>query len=234
MPAVGFSVATNSLVGKYIGAGQPDTAVARTRLTLGLAMAYMTACAAIFLIFRRELISIFIAGSSTDPAEAAQIIDIGAKLMICTAVFQTADAVGVIFSGALRGAGDTVWPGVVTLIYSWVFIVGGGALSIAVWPGLQSVGPWLAAAIYIMVYGLTMWLRFTGGHWRSINLLKGAHAEAAALPPIVPGPVAADAAAATEDLAAPLTAVHSGGFAAGGQTSVRCNSAVQLDADPSS
>jgi MATE family multidrug resistance protein len=34
MPAIGFSVAITSLVGKYIGAGAPDTAVARARLGL--------------------------------------------------------------------------------------------------------------------------------------------------------------------------------------------------------
>src|SRR5436190_20333127 len=60
MPAVGFSVATNALVGRYIGAGQPDVAVARTRLTLALAMAWMTTCAALFIIFRKAFIGVFI------------------------------------------------------------------------------------------------------------------------------------------------------------------------------
>ena len=39
MPAVGFSVAVTSLVGKYIGAGEPDTAVALFRVQIELAKA---------------------------------------------------------------------------------------------------------------------------------------------------------------------------------------------------
>ena len=48
MPAVGFSVAVTSLVGKYIGAKRPDVAVSRARLGIGMSMVYMTICAAIF------------------------------------------------------------------------------------------------------------------------------------------------------------------------------------------
>jgi MATE family multidrug resistance protein len=170
MPAVGFSVATNSLVGKYIGAGKPDIAVARARLTLGLAMAYMTACALVFYVFRHPLIEAFI-GSEVDPERAARIVEIGGKIMICTAVFQTVDAFGIIYSGALRGAGDTVWPGMVTMVYSWLLIVAGG-YAIAHWmPQLESIGPWIASAVYVIAYGLTMWWRFAAGKWRSIDLL---------------------------------------------------------------
>lgn len=168
MPAVGFSVAVNSIVGKYIGAGQPDIAVARTRLAVAVAMTYMTTCAVIFFVFRRELVGIFI-----DPANphAQQIIEIGAKIMICSALFQTVDAIGVIYSGALRGAGDTVWPGVVTMIYSWVFIIGGGYGIVYFFPEIESLGPWIAAGVYIILYGFTMGLRFRSGRWRSIKLL---------------------------------------------------------------
>ena len=171
MPAVGFSVATNSLVGKYIGAGQPETAIARTRLTLTLAMCYMTFCALIFFFFRHPLIGAFI-GHDVDPARAARIIEIGGKIMICTAVFQTFDAFGIVYTGALRGAGDTVWPGVVTMLLSWIFIVGGGYAMAFAWPQLESIGPWVASAVYIILYGLVMWWRFAAGHWRSIDLLK--------------------------------------------------------------
>ncbi len=172
MPAVGFSVAVTSLVGKYIGAGAPDTAVARARLGLRLAMLYMTGCAIAFLAFRHDLIAFFVAGRSLDPGQAADIIAIGGKLMICAAVFQTVDAIGIIYTGALRGAGDTVWPGMVTIVYSWVFIVALGWSVAILWPQLESVGPWIAASVYVILYGVTMWWRFEDGRWRSIQLLE--------------------------------------------------------------
>ena len=137
-----------------------------------MAMIYMTLCAAVFVIFREPLVGWFVNGADISPERARNIIDIGAKLMICTAVFQTADAFGIIYTGALRGAGDTVWPGVVTAIYSWVFIIGGGFAFIHFAPQLESLGPWIASAVYVILYGLTMWLRFHGGKWRSIDLLQ--------------------------------------------------------------
>jgi multidrug resistance protein, MATE family len=171
MPAIGFSVATNSLVGKYIGAGQPDIAVARAYLTLKMAMAYMTACALAFIIFREQAIRLFLSDDLA-AASADRIVSIGSKLMICMAVFQTFDAFGIIFSGALRGAGDTVWPGMMTIIYSWVFIVLGGWLLVEYAPGLESTGPWIASSFYIIMFGLTLWWRFATGRWRSIRLVE--------------------------------------------------------------
>ncbi len=174
MPAVGFSVAVTSLVGRYIGAGAPDTAVARAHLGLGLAVGYMTACAVLFYVFRRELISLFVAMGAVDPDRAASIVEIGSRLMICAAVFQTFDAFGIVYTGALRGAGDTVWPGVITIVYAWSMLVGGGWAVAKLAPGLESIGPWIAASVFIIVYGLTMWHRFETGRWRSIRLVDRA------------------------------------------------------------
>ena len=133
---------------------------------------FLTVCGIVFLVFRYELIGLFVAGKDLAAEQAEEIIAVGGKLMICAAVFQTADAFGIAYTGALRGAGDTVWPGMVTIVYSWVFIVA-AAWSIAVlWPGLESVGPWIAAAAFVILYGLTMWWRFETGRWRSISLLE--------------------------------------------------------------
>ena len=209
MPAVGLSVAVNAIVGKYIGAGQPDTAVARAHLCLRLAMTYMTICAAVFLIFRYQLVGLFLGGEDLEPAQAARILEIGAKLMICSAVFQTADAFGIIYTGALRGAGDTVWPGVVTAIYAWVFIIGLGAAFIWLAPQLESLGPWIASAIYVILYGATMWLRFQSGRWRSIKLLEPMKHEAMAHAPVVPTPAPDVPVAAVEDMASSLAEAES-------------------------
>ena len=170
MPAVGFSVAVSSLVGRYIGAEDPDTAVARARLGTALAVGYMTVCGILFFALRHSLVGAFVGGDVT-AEDAADIVRIGGYLLICAAVFQTIDALGILYSGALRGAGDTVWPGVIGMIYSWTLIVGLGWAIIALWPGLESIGPWIAASIFIIAFGVTMMWRFESGRWRSINLI---------------------------------------------------------------
>jgi len=79
-------------------------------------------------------------------------------------------------SGALRGAGDTVWPGVATLILSWSLIVGGGLLLVRFAPGLESLGPWIAASSYIIALALAMLARWLSGKWRTMDLLGQAAA----------------------------------------------------------
>lgn len=205
MPAVGFSVAVNSIVGRWIGAGEPDTAVHRARVGLAMAMAYMTVCAVAFVVFRHFLVGLFVGGDVT-PEQAERIVRIGGQLMICAAVFQTVDAVGIIYTGALRGAGDTVWPGIVTMILSWTVIVGGGLASLHYFPELESIGPWIAASAYIILYGVAMAVRFERGKWRSIDLVRQTASDderraAAQVQPAGPAPPATTAESASRDIA---------------------------------
>ncbi len=170
MPAVGFSVAATALVGKYIGAGRPDLAANRAHWGVLMAAMYMTVCGVVMAIFREPLISLFATSSNAQDAE--KILRIGSHFMICAAVFQTFDAVGIVYTGALRGAGDTVVPGLYTIAFSWIFIVLGGWIFAVEWPGLESLGPWIASAFYIIVLGAFMAKRFEGGRWKQIRLLE--------------------------------------------------------------
>jgi MATE family multidrug resistance protein len=205
MPAVGLSSAVAAIVGKRIGEGLPDIAAARARLGLLLGMAYVTCCAALMVTFREPLVAIFAGGPDTPPDRITEIVAIGARLMICAAFFQTMDAVGVVCTGALRGAGDTVWPGVVTFFLSWIFIIGGGSAFIVLTPQLESLGPWIGAAIYIVVFGITMLLRWESGRWRHMAVIdRQSHDAAMAVPlPCAPGTMGDEA---VEDLAADVTA----------------------------
>ena len=204
MPAVGINVAVNSIVGKYIGANTPDIAVARARIGVAIAMVYMTICAVIFVVFRYEFMEMFINSDQYTPEDKAEIIHLGANMLIVVAVFQTVDALGIVYTGALRGAGDTVFPGIATAIYSWVFIVGGGWIAVTYFPELGSIGPWIAASVYIILIGLTMAIRFERGGWRNIDLIGNKEKlEAGRAAPLTIGPPASDASAAIGDLVDP-------------------------------
>ncbi|MEL7473450.1 MAG: MATE family efflux transporter [Planctomycetota bacterium] len=193
MPVIGLQTAVTAVVGRYLGARDKDTASARAWLGLKIGMVYMGVCAVAFVLLRYPMIALF-AGERT-PEEASEMIRIGASVMIAAAVFQVFDAMAIVMQGALRGAGDTVYPGVVTVITSWVFIVAGGHLLIEFAPGLGSVGPWIGGAAYIISLGMLMTLRWMGGKWREIELVEedaaaseclGAAEEAGTLPGLAP------------------------------------------------
>jgi MATE family multidrug resistance protein len=175
MPAVGLGFACTAAVGKCLGAGRPDLAKQRARIGIGLAMAYMGVCAALFVVLREPMIRLFLSERmAQDPALAAQgeaVVAVGMQIMIVAAVFQVFDGLGITLIGVLRGAGDTVWPGVVTIILAWTFIIGlGSALAYGL-PQWGSLGPWLAAGAYIIALGLALAWRFRSGVWQRTKLL---------------------------------------------------------------
>jgi MATE family multidrug resistance protein len=170
MPAVGLSVAVTAMVGRCMGAGRPDLAARRTWLGLSVTFTYMGVCALLFVLLREPMIRLFVP-DGMDPGTLADLVRIGGLVMIAAAAFQVFDAVGITLAGALRGAGDTVWPGVVTVILSWSCIVGGGVAMNKWFPGLESLGPWSAASAYIILLGLAFLARFLGGGWKRRNVL---------------------------------------------------------------
>jgi MATE family multidrug resistance protein len=170
MPAVGLSTAATSLVGKHIGEKDLARAARSAHAAVLLAIVWMSLCAAVFVLFRHELTGVFL--DADMPADsAARIRAIGASIFLCAAIFQTLDAVGIVYTGALRGAGDTLFPGVATVVLSWVLIVGGGLAMVRFAPELTSIGPWIAATAYIAVLGVVLALRFELGSWRKFHLL---------------------------------------------------------------
>ncbi|MBN1943802.1 MAG: MATE family efflux transporter [Phycisphaerae bacterium] len=178
MPAVGIGIATTALVGRYIGESRPDLALRRVRAALIAAVGYMGLCGLFFFLFRHELVRFYISIAPSDVASAEiaarvdSITHIGARLLLCAAIFQVFDAAAIIYNGALRGAGDTFWPMVTTIALCWLLQVGGGFTIVHNFPGLTSLGPWISASAFIVALSVVFCWRFESGQWRKIDLLK--------------------------------------------------------------
>ena len=175
MPAVGFSVAITSIVGRLIGEGCSDEAQSRVWVTLKIGIVYMSLWGLVFATMYEPLIGIFI-NEATPEASRLEITRLGRWMLLCAAFWQTLDAVGIVLSGALRGAGDTTWPGVVMVTLQWTILIGGGYLSLWLIPESASLGPWIAATMYIMALGIAMAWRWKSGRWRDVKLIDAGHA----------------------------------------------------------
>jgi len=162
LPIVGLSAAVTALVGRYIGRKQPDIAMRRAHLAFAVAISYILVCGMVFIVARRQLMGIF----TTDP----EVIRIGAVYLIFAAVYEVSDSLYIIYSGALRGAGDTLVPTLFMASLCWSLNVAGG-YAVARWlPRTGFAGPWMVACIYGCIVGVYMLFRFTGGRWRAIHL----------------------------------------------------------------
>ncbi len=161
MPGIGLAQALTALVGRYIGEGRVELAVQRVHETLFLALSYMVLMAVLYWTCRAPFIAFF----NTDPV----VIRAGSNILLCAAVFQVFDGMGYTFAGALRGAGDTHWTAGITVALL-LAVFAPLSLGSVMFTDLQSLGPWLAGSVYVILLGLSLWWRFAQGKWREIDI----------------------------------------------------------------
>ncbi len=163
MPAVGLGNAVTALVANRIGAKDQAGAIKTANWGILLAIGYMGLCGLIFWLGRATLAGVFLS--------RPQSLHIAEAILIFSAIFQIFDAMNVIFVSALRGAGDTVIPSVITLGSAIsICVIGGGVVTLNQ-PQFGVSGPWTMATIYICFSGLANLFWWTTGRWKRINLL---------------------------------------------------------------
>ncbi len=164
MPIVGIATALTAAVGKAIGQGKKNLAAKQTSVCLRVALVYMGLVGLCFFLFRDALMAFW----SSD----AKVKEIGVNILICAAIYQVFHAARIIYSGSLRGAGDTVWLAIISAVAAVVILGIGGVLIVKLFPSLGSLGPWIAATFSIIVAGLANRWRFKSNRWMNIDLFK--------------------------------------------------------------
>lgn len=158
MPAFAFATAATTLVGQALGAKKPKLAEKYAWCTIALGVSIMTAAGICLYVFDEQLVRII-----TPDTEA---IALASTCLRITAFIQPVQASAWIFAGALRGAGDTKWPFIITLVCNWSIRV-------------------LCTYLFIIRFGLTLpfavlatctdnafrclftFLRFKSGRWKN-------------------------------------------------------------------
>lgn len=162
-PAMAFGVAATTLVGQSLGAEDEERAMVYARITQRLAI--MTACfiGLLFLLFSHSLARLY----TTDLA----VIAMAGTVLKIMALAQPGESTQVALAGALRGAGDTVYPLISSLFGIWGFRVALGYLFVNVFNwGL--VGAWVAMSLDQYMRAAVVSYRFRSGKWKEIRQLK--------------------------------------------------------------
>lgn len=165
IPAFALNQGVSAIVGQYIGRRDFEGARARTYTALRMGMLYMVAMGLFFASFGSELIRIVF-----NPEEPL-VLTLGHELLIVAAVFQIFDAICIVLSGALRGAGDTRWMLIVTFLSAYVVFIPCATLLAFYFRG-GALGAWIGAAVYICVLSGFMGWRFRSERWRHINIFS--------------------------------------------------------------
>ena len=130
---------------------------------MGSACVYMTFMGIVFLAFRDPLIRLF--------SQRPEVVEVGKTVLVYAAMFQFSDAIGILSHGALKGAGDTKFPAIMSALVAWFFF-----LPLGYYLGKPAVlglhGAWLAATVYIWILDIILFWRFVSERWRKIDIFK--------------------------------------------------------------
>lgn len=157
-----FGTAAMALVGQNLGAKQPRQAVRAGWTAFGLGCAVMCTMGLIFYTLAPQMFAVFCPHEGQRP-----VIEAGVPALRLVAFAMPAAASWIIFTYALRGAGDTRVP----VLFTWVSFFG-VRIPLAYWLtttyGLY--GAWLAMFADLVLRGALFFLRFRGGRWQQITV----------------------------------------------------------------
>ncbi len=157
MPAFALGASTNSLVGRSLGQNDIEKAETFGRAGLMVGVAVVGLIGICFCFFP----SVFIAPFTADH----QVTMLASKLLKIVALYQLLDVVYVVFRGALNGAGQTKYTGLMTLacascLFIPVSYIGAFVLGFGIW------GAWSGPLAHVTCLVFSLGARFYGGSWK--------------------------------------------------------------------
>jgi Na+-driven multidrug efflux pump len=156
LPANAWAAACATMLGQALGAGLPQ----RARL-VGREAALQAGCVAAviglgFIVFARPLCALM----HEDP----HVVDQAAGVLRMIGAFEPVLALTIVYMGALRGAGDTVFPLFFTA-FGLALVRLPVSYLLALYLGWGLRGAWLGVSADLLVRMTLAWTRFRRGRW---------------------------------------------------------------------
>lgn len=165
IPMLGLGAATTSVTGQYIGASDPLGAKKSALLSLRVAFLYSGTMAILFLVAAGPLVEVFAAGFG----DSGGVSDLARQMLRLVGLYTVADSAQLVFTGTLRGAGDTRWVMRTSVAMHWVL----AAVAVLLIRGIHAapLTVWFCFIGFIISLGITMFLRFRGAKWMSMRVI---------------------------------------------------------------
>ena len=169
-PIIGFSMAAATLVARNLGKNRADLADRTVWSAMHCGLMFTGFFAVLFVAVPGLLIAPF--GAAADPQAFAPMRQMSTVLLRFVAAYCMFDVVNLILSGALKGAGDTLYVMLIStgscllfmLLPTYFFCIQPGGLGI--------YGAWSFLTLTVMVMaGAFLW-RYLHGHWRSLRVIE--------------------------------------------------------------
>ncbi|MGM9611037.1 MAG: MATE family efflux transporter, partial [Candidatus Woodwardiibium sp.] len=162
----GLGVAASALVGQNLGAKRPDLAEVYGKAAQRFGFLLSALLVLAFSFGGSFLVSLF---TTANDDAVAYIMEKGVVIMYLIALTSPAQISQVIFSGCLRGAGDTVFVAVSSLVS--IALVRPLLTYLFCYPlGFAVIGAWISLVVDQYLRLLFCGARFAGGKWTKIEV----------------------------------------------------------------
>ena len=169
MPMIGLGITVSILVGQSLGANNPAKAKMATFSAIQMSFTYMTILALLYLLIPTVFIYPF--SAKVDPNEFESIKSLALVAMRFLALWSIFDSFAIIFSSALKGAGDTAFIMITICVTALLVLIAPTFLIIEVFDlGLNAA--WTSGLAYIICLGFIYSLRFKSGKWESMRVIE--------------------------------------------------------------
>jgi Na+-driven multidrug efflux pump len=175
MSGYAFATAAAALVGQNLGARQPKQAAHVAWVALGLGCVVMSCMGALFFTFAEQMFHFFSPHKHQQP-----IVDAGVPILRLVAFAMPPLSSIIVLTGALRGAGDTRFP----ILLTWIgflairmplaylltrSVIDLGWVQVHGWD-MGLIGAWIAMFADLTIRGVLFLGRFIGGKWQTVRV----------------------------------------------------------------
>ena len=169
MPMIGMGITVSIFVGQSHGANNDDMADTATTSAVQMAFIYMGSISALYLLIPSIFIYPFAANA--DPTEFEEIRGYAMTAMKFVAAWSLVDSLGIVYSSALKGAGDTRFTMYTIIVLSLILLILPTfiALELMGW-GLEAA--WAIGVVYIIGLAVAFTLRYRAGKWRTMRVIE--------------------------------------------------------------
>lgn len=168
MPMIGLGITVSIMVGQLLGANRQDAVDTVTTSALQIGLTYMMAMALLYLTAPGIFIYPFISNNIAYASAELEILTISAMRFM--AIWTMFDAIAIIISSALKGAGDTHFIMLASIILSLVVLI------VPLYLVVEVLGMGLNVALstavaYVILTGIVFSIRYKKGTWRSMRVI---------------------------------------------------------------
>jgi putative MATE family efflux protein len=163
MPAMSFAIALSTFVGQNVGANKPERVKTGLRATFLMSSAVTLTISALILIFARGLMRMF--------TDDETVIELGRGYLVVIGIFYILFSTMFIYTGVLRGAGDTLVPMFISLFSLWIVRIP-VAYFLSGIPTIGVHGIWWSIPIGWFFGLIVYFFYYRSGRWKKKALVK--------------------------------------------------------------